>query len=85
VQYKSEFGRYARSVTELGPSAANLIPADLAAGEKRGYKFTLMPMAGGYSIQAVPAAFGVTGSRTFYTDQSLIVRQNFGSEPAATW
>jgi hypothetical protein len=82
VQYNSQFGRYARSLTELGPSASNLILADLAAGEKRGYKFTLTVTPEGYSIQAVPMVFGSTGSRTFYTDQSLIIRENYGPQPA---
>ena len=49
VQYNSQFGRFAQSLTELGPpasgtdnaSAANLISGDMAAGEKQGYKFTL--------------------------------------------
>jgi hypothetical protein len=36
----------------------------------------------GYTIQAVPVAFGATGSRTFYGDQSLILRENYGLEPA---
>src|ERR1035438_6493725 len=79
VQYNSQFGRYARSLAELGPpasgvdnaSAANLIPADLAAGEGHGY-----------SIQGAPTVFGSTGSRTFYTDQSLILRENYGPQPA---
>lgn len=82
VQYNSQFGRYVRSLAELGPSAANLIPADLAAGERHSYKFTLMPTPEGYSIQAVPVVFGSTGSRTFYTDQSLIIRENHGPQPA---
>jgi type IV pilus assembly protein PilA len=77
-----QFGRYARSLTELGPSAADLIPADLSAGEKQGYKFTLTGTPTGYSIQAVPTAFGSTGSRTFYSDQSLIICENFGPQPA---
>ena len=82
VQYDSQFGRFARSLTELGPSASNLVPANLAGGEKQGYKFTLMPTPEGYSIQAVPTVFGTTGSRTFYTDQSLVVRENYGQDPA---
>jgi hypothetical protein len=82
VQYNSQFGRFAQSLTELGPSAANLILPDLAAGEKHGYKFTLTITPEGYSIQAVPMVFGSTGSRTFYTDQSLIIRENYGREPA---
>ena len=31
---------------------------------------------------AVPIAFGSTGSRTFFSDQSLVVRENYGQEPA---
>jgi type IV pilus assembly protein PilA len=82
VQYYSQFGRYARSLSELGPSASGLIPPDLAAGERQGYKFTLTGTAEGYSIQAVPTVFGSTGSRTFYADQSLILRENYGPQPA---
>jgi hypothetical protein len=82
VQYNSQFGRYARSLSELGPSASNLISADLACGEKQGYKFTLLETPQGYSIQVVPVAFGATGSRTFYADQSLILRENYGLRPA---
>src|ERR1035438_10904457 len=69
VQYNSQFGRYARSLTELGPSASGLIPPDLAAGERQGYKFNLMGTPESYSIQAVPTVFGSTGTRTFYTDR----------------
>ena len=75
-------GRYARSLTELGPSASGLIPPDLAAGERQGYKFNLTGTPESYSIQAVPTVFGSTGGRTFHTDQSLIIRENYGSEPA---
>src|SRR5262245_59090268 len=49
VQYQSQYGRYATSLTELGPpasgaagpTAADLIGNDLASGEKQGYKFIL--------------------------------------------
>jgi type IV pilus assembly protein PilA len=45
TQYFSQFGKYAPSLTELGPptsgqanaSAADLIPGELASGEKGGY------------------------------------------------
>ncbi len=90
VQYNSTFGRFATSLTELGPptsgtanaSAADLISGDLASGEKQGYKFTLTGTPGGYTITAVPSAFGSTGSRTFFSDQSLVIRENYGQEPA---
>src|SRR5215831_18483056 len=49
VQYYSQYGRYAASMTELGPptsgaaspAAAELIDTSLSNGEKQGYKFTL--------------------------------------------
>ena len=36
----------------------------------------------GYTINANPTAFGNTGSRTFFSDQTLTIRQNFSAEPA---
>jgi type IV pilus assembly protein PilA len=90
VQYYSQYGKYAASLTELGPpatgaaspAAADLIGNDLAGGDKSGYKFTLTGNQAGYVINANPLAFGSSGSRTFYSDQSMVVRQNYGPEPA---
>jgi len=90
VQYNSQYGRYAASLTELGPPAsgaataasADLIDSGLAGGEKSGYKFTLTGNQSGYAISAVPVAYGNTGSRTFFSDQSMAIRENDGPEPA---
>ena len=90
VQYQSQYGRYAISLTELGPppsgasntSAADLIGSDLANGEKQGYKFTVSAVPGGYVVNAVPVAYNSSGSRSFYSDQSMVVRENDGPEPA---
>jgi type IV pilus assembly protein PilA len=90
VQYNSQYGRYATSLTELGPPAsgaataasADLIDSGLAGGEKSGYKFTMTGNQGGYAISAVPTVYGNTGSRTFYSDQSMAIRENDGPEPA---
>jgi type II secretory pathway pseudopilin PulG len=71
VQFKSKFGRYARSLAELGPSAANLIPANLSAGKKYGYKFKLTGTPAGYAIAAVPVS---TRTLSFRSDQSLAIR-----------
>ncbi len=76
VQYNSQFGRYALSLTELRPSASNLISADLAAGKKQGYKFKLTGTPTGYIITALPSALRSAGPRTFYSDQSLVIREN---------
>jgi type IV pilus assembly protein PilA len=90
VQYQSQFGRYANSLQEIGPpasgpatpSAADLVGNDLAGGEKSGYKFTLTGSNGGYVITAVPVTYGTSGSRTFYSDQTMVLHQNFSAEPA---
>jgi type IV pilus assembly protein PilA len=90
TQYYSQFGKYAQNLNELGPpasgaagpAAADLIPKDLADGKKTGYIFTVSGSATGYSIFAVPEAFGNSGSRTFFSDQTLVVHQNYTAEPA---
>ena len=92
TQYQSQFGRYATSLAELGPppsqsgaaspSAADLIGNDLAGGEKLGYKFTVSGAQGGYVVTAIPTAFGTTGNRTFYSDQTMVIRENYSAEPA---
>jgi type IV pilus assembly protein PilA len=90
VQFNSQYGRYAASLAELGPpasgaanpSAADLIGNDLSGGLKSGYKFTLTGAQGGYIINAIPEAYGSSGSRTFFSDQSMVIHENYGPEPA---
>ena len=90
TQYQSQFGKFAASLTELGPpqsgqpgpQAADLIDNNLASGEKSGYKFTVVGNQAGYTISAVPVAYNSTGSRTFFSDATMQIRQNYGPEPA---
>jgi type IV pilus assembly protein PilA len=90
TQYYSQFGRYATSLAELGPpasgaagpAAADLISRDLAEGKKSGYVFTVAATPTGYAISAVPESFNSSGRRTFYSDQTLVVRNNWSQEPA---
>ena len=90
TQYYSQFNRYATSLAELGPpasgsanaSAADMIGNDLANGVKQGYVFTVTGNQGGYIVSAMPQVFNTGGSRTFYSDQTLVIRQNWSQEPA---
>ena len=90
TQYYSTYGRYAASLTELGPPAsgaagaqsADLIDRDLASGEKGGFKYVLTPTPTGYAVSAQPSAFGTGGSRTFFSDQSTSIHYHVGQEPA---
>jgi type IV pilus assembly protein PilA len=90
VQYQAQYGRFATTLTELGPpasgassaSAADLIGTDLAAGEKQGYKFTMTGSPAGYVINASPVAFNATGTKSYYSDHTMTIRENSGPEPA---
>jgi type IV pilus assembly protein PilA len=90
TQYYSQFGRYAQNLGELGPpasgadgpAAANIIPKNLADGKASGFIFTVTGTPTGYTVTAVPEACGSSGSRTFFSDQTLVVHNNFSCEPA---
>jgi type IV pilus assembly protein PilA len=90
TQYYSQFGKYATNLIQLGPpvsgadgpEAANIIPKILADGKKNGFTYTLTATPSGYAISAIPDSFGNTGSRTFFSDQTLVIRNNWGQEPA---
>jgi type IV pilus assembly protein PilA len=90
TQYMSQFGRFATTLNELGPptsggpgpQAADLIPSSLASGEKDGYIFTLTATPQGYTLNVNPRVYNSTGRRTFFSDQSMIIHQNWSQEPA---
>ena len=90
LQYQSEFGQYASSLAQLGPpaggtdgaQAANLISSNLAGGSSGGYNYTVTQTSSGYAVQAVPKVYNTTGRRSFYTDQTGVIRQSTTQEPA---
>lgn len=83
---------YSASLGLLGPppsggaataSAADLIPSEVAGGKKSGYIFDYKPGpadASGniktFTVSARPIQFGSTGCRTFFTDESGVIRQS---------
>lgn len=91
AQYYAQFQTYATSLTQLGPPAsgaagpasADLIPKELSEGHSSGYTFVLSGSPSGYTITAVPDKFGSSGSQTFYSDQTMVIRHNYSQEPAS--
>jgi type IV pilus assembly protein PilA len=80
---------YSSTLPDLGPAGtatsttADLIDSVLSAGIKSGYSFVYTPGtadASGninqYSLTGVPTNTGVTGQRSFFTDQSGVIRAN---------
>lgn len=90
VQYQSQFGRFATSMAELGPpasgspgpSGADLLQASLASGDKDQYQFTLTGTQQGYTLVATPKVFNSSGRKSFYTDQTMTIRESMGPDPA---
>ncbi len=88
VTYSTTYGiGYPASLANLGPASsatstsADLIDSVLAAGTKSGYTFTYTagtPDSAGninsYTLTAAPVTRGTTGQRTFFTDQSGVIR-----------
>jgi ankyrin repeat protein len=72
---------YPRSLAELGPSGAELIGGELAAGLTGGYRFIYRPGRSDsqgrietFTIVARPVEYGHTGQRNFFTDESGVIR-----------
>jgi type IV pilus assembly protein PilA len=78
VSYNLDHGQFAPSLDELRSS----LPADLISGEKSGYRFKLKGSKTSFSVEAAPTTFGSTGNRTFYTDETMVIREHEGPEPA---
>ncbi|MGH9681272.1 MAG: prepilin-type N-terminal cleavage/methylation domain-containing protein [Candidatus Acidiferrales bacterium] len=91
VMYSTTYGGFPNSIADLGPSSggtttsasADLIDSVLASGVKAGYKYTYVVTSKdpsgnvlSYSITATPISPGVTGQRSFYTDQSGTIRSS---------
>lgn len=88
AQYYAEYGRHARNFGELGTpkgtrpgsTGAGLIAGDLARGEKHGYRFEIRETKAGYELRAKPLLFGITGRRTFVSNETLGLYQSESEE-----
>ena len=85
VAYSTTYGTYPVALSNLGPGTASSTTADLidsvlAGGAKSGYTFTWTPGTANlaYTLTGAPTSAGVTGQRSFYTDQSGVIRANAG-------
>jgi type IV pilus assembly protein PilA len=77
TQYYSQYGHYAQSLEQLGPR----ITDDLASGTKGAYRFRVEGGAASYEIHAEPLA---SGRRSFYSDQTMVIRSSRGRNPATS-
>jgi type IV pilus assembly protein PilA len=87
VNYFTTYGiGYPSTLAKLGPASsassttADLIDSVLAGGSKSGFSFSYSAASAvsnsvnQYTITATPLSAGVTGQRSFFTDQSGVIR-----------
>jgi len=79
-----EDGIYAVSLGSL--SASKLIASVLASGTKDGYTFTVSTGTGNatYTIDARPITYGETGTRSFFADETGVIRYTTEDRPATS-
>lgn len=81
--YKQRTGNYAEHLYQLGPTDARLLPPVLAAhGTVAGYQLHLRGYGDSYQLSAEPPEG--TDQRTFFADQSGVVRHNRGAAATAS-
>lgn len=76
IEYRETFEKYG-TLEEL--AARNLIDSRLASGTQNGYHFTIElttdeSNAEGFAVVAVPVTYGSSGRRSFYIDESFVLR-----------
>jgi len=74
-------------LADLGPSGGGYLDAVLAGGQKSGYQYTYAPIGTTpylqYTLTVDPLSRGVTGSRSFYSDETNVTRYNLTTTASA--
>jgi len=72
--YRERFGRYAATFGELQPPVDTQLPFGGYEGCSRGYCYALKGTESGYELRAWPQEWRRSGHRSFYADETGIVR-----------
>jgi type IV pilus assembly protein PilA len=80
---------YSALLSDLGPSGAGYLDSVLSSGTKSGYVFTYVQNTSntpsvGYTLNADPITRGVTGQRSFYSDQLNVTHYNMTASSVST-
>ncbi len=75
-------GRYSPDLRAL--QEAGLIDGVLEPGPALGYTFSVSGSSSTFTVQARPLVFGSTGTRSFYSDQTGVIRYTTDNTPATS-
>ena len=79
--FYSAYHKYG-NLLELRSHEVNLMPHSVTDGVYSGYRFSLLADASGYSLSAVPERRDAGIRRSFYCDQTGVIRQSQGPQNA---
>jgi hypothetical protein len=80
AEFLGRCGRYGE-LKELGRRGAGLLSSELTKGNVNGHKLVLAVGQSHYSVQTIPIGWQKSGFRSFYSDETLVLRKSDG--PAA--
>ena len=76
------FGNFAPDLATL--QASGYIDNELGSGTRDGYLYSLSGSSITFTVQARPMTYGSTGNRSFFSDESAVIRYNTADAPADT-
>ncbi len=82
VQYRSRFSEYGADLADL--QTTGYIDSVLGAGTKSGYTFTYEGATDTWSVAAAPVTMTTTGDRSFFVDQTGVIRSVEGTSASST-
>ncbi len=71
-QYRTRFSRYSASMANL--SGSGYIDSVLGNGTKSGFSFTYSGAVNTWAVSGVPTSVGTTGDRSFFVNQTGVIR-----------
>jgi len=82
ITYSATVGRGGYAVNLGALASTNVIGSVLGSGTKDGYAFSTSGDADTFTINATPMDYGSTGSRSFFSDETGVIRYTREDRPA---
>ncbi|MFH0876870.1 MAG: prepilin-type N-terminal cleavage/methylation domain-containing protein [Candidatus Omnitrophota bacterium] len=79
ITYRTSNSGYPADIAQLGAGVPSYIDSVLSTGTKQGYIFNVTGGSGNFNVTAQPVAENITGTRSFYSDASAVIRASTGS------
>ncbi len=82
--YRTANPYYPSNLSELAVGSTSYVDPVLGSGTKQGYNFVLTGDTNTFNLTAIPVTANITGVRTFYVDESGVIRGSSNSTADAT-